>query len=88
MALLISLLGLFALSLFTISQRTKAFSQSSRGHFTAETLFDFLELHGFNCNSIFASRFPTYYFLNDWLNGFKYRVDIPLLIFLLAGLGY
>jgi putative ABC transport system permease protein len=37
--------------------------------------------------SFLIAVFPAYYFLNDWLNGFNTRVDMPYLIFVLAGLG-
>ncbi|MDO9554114.1 ABC transporter permease [Rhodonellum sp.] len=89
MALIISLLGLFALSSFTISQRTKEISIRK---VLGATLRQILYLISLNYMVLIGiafvlAVFPAYYFLNDWLNGFEYRVDMPYLIFLLAGLG-
>ena len=87
--LLISLLGLFALSSFTISQRTKEISiRKLLGATLRQILylisFNYLALIGI---SFLLAVFTDYYFLNDWLSGFEYRMDMPFLIFLLAGLG-
>jgi putative ABC transport system permease protein len=89
LAILISCLGLFGLSSFTIAQRTKEISiRKVLGATLQQILFliskEYMILVGV---SFLIAVFPAYYFLNDWLNGFNTRVDMPYLIFVLAGLG-
>ncbi|WP_339877431.1 ABC transporter permease [uncultured Algoriphagus sp.] len=89
LAILISCLGLFGLSSFTIAQRTKEISiRKVLGATLHQILFliskEYMILVGV---SFLIAVFPAYYFLNDWLNGFNTRVDMPYLIFVAAGLG-
>ncbi|SFU17471.1 ABC-type antimicrobial peptide transport system, permease component [Algoriphagus locisalis] len=89
LAILISCLGLFGLSSFTIAQRTKEISiRKVLGATLQQILFliskEYMILVGV---SFLIAVFPAYYFLNDWLNGFNTRVDMPYLIFAAAGLG-
>ena len=89
LAILISCLGLFGLSSFTIAQRTKEISiRKVLGATLQQILFmiskEYMILVGV---SFIIAVFPAYYFLNDWLNGFNTRVDMPYLIFVAAGLG-
>lgn len=89
LALVISCLGLFGLSSFTIVQRTKEISiRKVLGATLQQILFlisrEYMILVGV---SFLIAIFPAYYFLNDWLNGFNTRVDMPYLIFAAAGLG-
>lgn len=89
LAILISCLGLFGLSSFTIAQRTKEISiRKVLGASLQQILFliskEYMILVGV---SFLIAVFPAYYFLNDWLNGFNTRVNMPYLIFVLAGLG-
>ncbi|TXE10287.1 ABC transporter permease [Algoriphagus aquimarinus] len=89
LAILISCLGLFGLSSFTIAQRTKEISiRKVLGATLQQILFlisrEYMILVGV---SFLIAIFPAYYFLNDWLNGFKTRVEMPYLIFAAAGLG-
>ena len=89
LAILISCLGLFGLSSFTIAQRTKEISiRKVLGATLQQILFliskEYMILVGV---SFLIAIFPAYYFLNDWLNGFNTRVDMPYLIFAAAGLG-
>ena len=89
LAILISCLGLFGLSSFTIAQRTKEISiRKVLGATLQQILFliskEYMILVGV---SFLIAVFPAYYFLNDWLNGFNTRVDMPYLIFVAAGLG-
>lgn len=89
LAILISCLGLFGLSSFTIAQRTKEISiRKVLGATLNQILFliskEYMILVGV---SFLIAVFPAYYFLNDWLNGFNTRVEMPYLIFIAAGLG-
>jgi len=89
LAILISCLGLFGLSSFTIAQRTKEISiRKVLGATLQQILFliskEYIILVGV---SFLIAIVPAYYFLNDWLKGFNTRVEMPYLIFVLAGLG-
>jgi ABC-type lipoprotein release transport system permease subunit len=89
LAILISCLGLFGLSSFTIAQRTKEISiRKVLGATLQQILFliskEYVILVGV---SFLIAIFPAYYFLKDWLNGFNTRVEMPYLIFAAAGLG-
>jgi len=89
LAILISCMGLFGLSSFTIAQRTKEISiRKVLGATLQQILFliskDYLILVGI---AFLLAIYPSYYFLNDWLNGFNTRIDMPYLIFAAAGLG-
>lgn len=89
LAILISCLGLFGLSSFTIAQRTKEISiRKVLGATLQQILFliskEYMVLVGV---SFLIAVYPAYYFLDDWLKGFNTRVDMPYLIFVAAGLG-
>lgn len=89
LAILISAMGLFGLSSFTIAQRTKEISiRKVLGASLAQILGliskEYILLVGV---SFLLAIFPAYYFLRDWLNGFQYRVEMPYFLFALAGLG-
>ncbi|MHA7128217.1 ABC transporter permease [Algoriphagus namhaensis] len=89
LAILISCMGLFGLSSFTIAQRTKEISiRKVLGASLQEILLlisrEYMILVGL---SFVLAVFPAYYFLNSWLAGFYNRIDMPYLIFLAAGLG-
>lgn len=89
LAILISCLGLFGLSSFTIAQRTKEISiRKVLGATLQQILFliskEYMILVGV---SFLIAIFPAYYFLNEWLNEFNTKVDMPYLIFVGAGLG-
>ncbi|MCE7053517.1 ABC transporter permease [Algoriphagus sp. AGSA1] len=89
LAIMISCLGLFGLSSFTIAQRTKEISiRKVLGATLQQILFliskEYMILVGV---SFLIAVFPAYYFLNDWLSGFNTRVEMPYLMFVGAGLG-
>ena len=89
LAILISCMGLFGLSSFTIAQRTKEISiRKVLGATLQQILFliskEYMILVGI---SFLLAIYPAYYFLSDWLNGFNTRVEMPYLIFVGAGLG-
>ncbi|WP_297335250.1 ABC transporter permease [Algoriphagus sp.] len=89
LAILISIMGLFALSSHTIAQRTKEISiRKVLGASLAQILGliskDYVILVGI---SFLLAIFPAYYFLRDWLNDFQYRVEMPYFIFVGSGLG-
>jgi ABC-type antimicrobial peptide transport system permease subunit len=89
LAILISIMGLFALSSHTIAQRSKEISIRKVLGATFPQLLrlitkEYVLLVGF---SFLLAIFPAYYFLRDWLNGFQYRVEMPYFLFGLSGLG-
>ncbi len=89
LAILISCMGLFGLSSFTIAQRTKEISiRKVLGASLQQILFliskEYLILVGM---AFLLAVYPSYYFLSDWLNGFETKIDMPYMIYLLAGIG-
>ncbi|MDN3203330.1 ABC transporter permease [Algoriphagus sediminis] len=89
LAILISCLGLFGLSSFTIAQRTKEISiRKVLGASLGQILFliskEYIFLVGI---SFLLAIYPAYYFLNDWLQDFENRINMPYIMFLLSGLG-
>lgn len=89
LAILISAMGLFGLSSYTIAQRTKEISiRKVLGASMAQILGlitkEYVLLVGI---SFLLAIFPAYYFLRDWLNQFTYRVDMPYMLYGVAGLG-
>jgi ABC-type antimicrobial peptide transport system permease subunit len=89
LAILISIMGLFALSSHTIAQRSKEISIRKVLGATLPQLLglitkEYVLLVGI---SFLLAIFPAYYFLRDWLNGFQYRVEMPYFLFVLSGLG-
>lgn len=89
LAILISIMGLFALSSHTIAQRSKEISiRKVLGASLAQILGliskEYFLLVGV---SFLLAVFPAYYFLRDWLDGFEYRVEMPYFLFVLSGLG-
>lgn len=87
-AIAIACLGLFGLSAFTISQRVKEIGirkvlGADTSNIVALLSKDFLKL--VLIAAVIA--FPVaWYAMHKWLEDFAYRIDIPLWIFLVAGL--
>ena len=86
-AIFISCMGLFGLATFTAEQRRKEIGirkvlGASVAAIVSMLSKDFLKL--VLLSLVIASPF-AWYFMNNWLHGFAYRVDMSLLIFLLAG---
>ncbi|TNF41580.1 MAG: FtsX-like permease family protein [Cytophagales bacterium] len=89
LAILISAMGLFGLSSYTISQRTKEISIRK---VLGASLMQILTLISKEYVVLILIAFtlailPAYYFLKDWLGGFTYRIDMPWILFGLAGFG-
>jgi ABC-type antimicrobial peptide transport system permease subunit len=89
LAVIISAMGLFGLSSYTIAQRTKEISiRKVLGASILQILglisreYIILVLVSF-----VLAVYPAYYFLNQWLDSFSYKVDMPYFIYLLSGLG-
>lgn len=89
LAVIISVLGLFGLSSYTISQRTKEISiRKVLGASILQILGLISREYVLLISVSFAlAVFPAYYFLNQWLNSFSYKVDMPYFIYFLSGLG-
>lgn len=87
LAILISCLGLFGLSMFTVEQRTKEVGirkvlGASVTGITGLLTKDFLKL----VIGAFFIAFPlAYYFMQEWLGDFAYRIQIQWLEFALTG---
>lgn len=88
MAILISFLGLFALTSFTIAQKTKELSIRKVLGASIEELI--MKLSKEYVVLIFVAfilgAVPVWYLLGKWLADFQYRIDMPLGLYLLAGL--
>ncbi|MFZ6663633.1 ABC transporter permease [Peijinzhouia sedimentorum] len=87
LAILISCLGLFGLSSFTIAQRTKEISiRKVLGASITSILYliskEYIVLV---ILSFVLSIIPAWYFLDDWLKDYAYRIDMPIFLFPLAG---
>src|SRR5699024_3248021 len=86
-AILLACLGLFGLSAFTAERRTKEIGIRKVMGATVTNIVvllskDFLKLVLIG----FVIAVPiAFYFMNQWLQGFAYRIDLGVGIFLLAG---
>ncbi|MBW3467063.1 ABC transporter permease [Arthrospiribacter ruber] len=88
-SILISILGLFGLSSFTIAQRTKEVSIRKilgAGVFQIIALISKQYVILVLTSFAFAA-FPAYYFGKEWLMEFAYRIDMPYSQFVLVGVG-
>jgi putative ABC transport system permease protein len=87
LAIFIACLGLFALAAFLTEQRTKeigirkAMGASVEG-LTLTLSKEFMVLVGI---AFVLAVVPAWYFLNQWLNSFAYRIELNLVVFLVAG---
>jgi putative ABC transport system permease protein len=88
-AILISILGLFGLSSFTIAQRTKEVSiRKVLGAGTLSILFLICRQYiALIVVATVLAFIPAYYFSNQWLQEFAYRISVPYLLFGMVGLG-
>jgi putative ABC transport system permease protein len=85
----ISCIGLFGLALFTAEKKAKEISirkilGASAANIAAMLSMDFIILI---IIALFIASPIAWYFMNQWLHGFAYRINISLWIFALAGLG-
>jgi len=87
-AILISCLGLFGLSSFTIAQRTKEISiRKVLGASLSNILVLITKEYALLIAIAFVlSIYPAWYFLNSWLSNFQYRMELSALTFIVAGL--
>ncbi len=86
LAIAIACLGLFGLSLFTAQQRIKEIGVrkvlgASVPSVVRMLSMDFLKLVGI---AILIAIPVVFYFLNDWLNNFSYRIDLSIWHFLIG----
>jgi len=86
LSILISLLGLFAMSSFTIEQRIKEIGvRKVLGASVYQIIYLLLKDFMLLVAVAAVIAFPvSYYFLSDWLSGFAYRVPISGILFLLV----
>ncbi len=86
-SILLSCLGLFGLATFMAKQRTKEIGirkvlGASINSITFLISKDFLRLIGL---AILIASPLAYYFMNEWLSDFAYRINVPFWTFALAG---
>jgi ABC-type antimicrobial peptide transport system permease subunit len=88
-AILISILGLFGLSSFTIAQRTKEVSiRKVLGAGILEIIALVSRQYVWLVLISFAlAVYPAYYLSNMWLQQYAYRIEIPYLLFIAVGFG-
>ncbi|MEN0051915.1 MAG: FtsX-like permease family protein, partial [Bacteroidota bacterium] len=86
-ALLIANLGLFGLTLFSVQQRTKEIGTRKVLGASVLDIVQLLAQH-FLKLVLFATLLATpiaWYFMNNWLQSFAYRMDVQWWIFVVAG---
>lgn len=86
LVILISLLGLFALATLTIQQRLKEVAiRKTLGASVKEIMFQLLKnfLKVVLISSIILIPI-AYYFMQNWLDNFVYKIDMPLLPFIIT----
>jgi putative ABC transport system permease protein len=88
-AILISILGLFGLSSFTIAQRTKEVSiRKVLGAGILQIIALVSKQYVWLVLISFAlAAYPAYYLSNQWLQRYSYRIDMPYVVFMLVGFG-
>lgn len=87
MAILISCMGLFGLTLFTISRRLKELSirKILGASINQIVLLVSKEYVALILVAFVFGSLPAWFFLNGWLKTFAYRIDMPWGLFVLAG---
>jgi hypothetical protein len=88
LAILISCMGLFGLSSFTVTKRLKELSiRKVLGASVAQIIRlisrEYLMLVGI---AFLLGSVPAWFFLNNWLSTFSYHIDMPWSMFAIAGM--
>lgn len=88
LAILVACLGLFGLATFSVEQRTKEIGVRKVLGINTSQIMTLLSREFMLLIAIaFLVAIPlSYYFLNEWLNGFAFRVNIEAWPFILAGI--
>lgn len=89
LAVIIACMGLFGLASFITEQRTKEIGVRKVLGASIKSIMTSLSKE-FVLLILLANLlawYPAYYFLNGWLEGFAYRVDISIITFVIAALG-
>jgi putative ABC transport system permease protein len=88
-AVIIACLGLLGLSSLITTQRTKEIGiRKVLGSSALKIIYMLTKGYAFLILIAFAIAVPTsYYFLNNWLSDFAYRIDIGILVFVIALFG-
>jgi putative ABC transport system permease protein len=89
LAIILSALGLFGLSSFAIAQRTKEISiRKVLGANIAQLIRLVTIQYAWLVFIAFAlAAYPAYYFSEQWLQGFAYRIDMPYFTYAAVGFG-
>ena len=87
-AIIIACMGLLGLSSFTAEQKTKEIGIRKALGASGFNIVFLLnkEFTRFVLLAFFLAVVPTYLFIDQWLQGFAYRIDIDLIIFVIGGL--
>lgn len=89
LAIVIGCLGLFGLSAFTAAQRTKEIGIRKALGSSEQSIFilvssDFVKLVVI---AVLLSIAPTYYIMNQWMEGYAFQTGISWTVFVWAGVG-
>ncbi|MEP0984418.1 ABC transporter permease [Ekhidna sp.] len=87
LAILVACLGLFGLATFSVEQRTKEIGvRKVLGISTSQIMMLLSKEFMMLIIMAFLIAIPfSYYFLNEWLNGFAFRINIQVWPFIIAG---
>ena len=87
LAILVACLGLFGLATFSVEQRTEEIGVRKVLGISTAQIMQLLsrEFMILICISFLIAIPLAYYSLNEWLNGFAFRIDIQAWLFILAG---
>jgi ABC-type antimicrobial peptide transport system permease subunit len=86
-AIFISCLGLFGLTMFTVERKTKEIGIRKVLGASVTSIITLIskQFIALIVIAIIAGAFPAWYFMNDWLQQYAYRVNIQLDVFIMAG---
>jgi putative ABC transport system permease protein len=87
MAILISCMGLFGLTLFTVSRRLKELSIRKVLGASVQQILMLIskEYLGLILIAFILGSVPAWLFLDNWLRGFSYRIGMPWILFGVSG---
>ncbi|MBN1989789.1 MAG: ABC transporter permease [Bacteroidales bacterium] len=88
LSIILSLLGLYALSMYLVGKRTKEIGiRKVNGATRIQILGLLLQTYTMQVLLAFVLVAPVaYYFMREWLNGFAYRINLGFMPFAIAGL--
>ncbi|HLF34076.1 MAG TPA: FtsX-like permease family protein [Cyclobacteriaceae bacterium] len=87
-AIFIASLGLFGLAAYTAEQRTREIGIRKALGATVSDIVGLLskEFTRLVIIAFFIAIFPAWYVMHKWLEGFAYKIDISIMVFIMSGL--